>query len=129
MCEIKSGLMKGRVRLSESAGRRKVKKEKKTTAIGGEVCVGKECWVGKEGRHAALCASSKERQIARLREKKRSYVLALCAEGGPGERARKSRPAFSRVILRVRLDRDRKREGKMESRGGKRQRLWVGMLH
>lgn len=62
--------MKGRVRLSsELVGRREVKGEK-TTQSGGEVCMGKECWVGKEGRHAGLCAESKERQIERLREKK-----------------------------------------------------------
>lgn len=55
MCEIKSGLMKGRVRLSELAGRREVKGEK-TTASGGEVCMRKECWVGKEGKtRRALC--------------------------------------------------------------------------
>ena len=68
MCEIKSGLMKGRVRLSELAGRREVKREKMTES-GGEVCMGKECWVGKEGRHVGLCSDSKERQIERLRGK------------------------------------------------------------
>lgn len=51
--------MKGRVRLSELAGRREVKGEK-TTVSGGEVCMRKECWVGKEGRHAGLWAESKE---------------------------------------------------------------------
>ena len=63
MCEIKSGLMKGRVRLSELAGRREVDRERereRERESGGEVCMGKECWVGKEGRHAGLCAKSKE---------------------------------------------------------------------
>lgn len=49
MCEIKSGLMKGRVRLSELAGRREVKGEK-TTASGGEVCKYEERMLGGEGR-------------------------------------------------------------------------------
>lgn len=58
MCEIKSGLMKGRVRLSEVEGRREVDREgERESKRGGEVCMGKECWVGKEGRQArkALC--------------------------------------------------------------------------
>lgn len=37
------------------AGRREVDRES-----GGEVYMGKECWVGKEGRHAGLCAKRKE---------------------------------------------------------------------
>ena len=53
VCEIKSGLMKGRVR---RVGGKSTERES-----GGEVCMGKECWVGKEGRHAGLCAKSKER--------------------------------------------------------------------
>lgn len=70
MCEIKSGLMKGRVRQSELAGRREVDRER-TKESGGEVCTGKECWVGKEGRHAGLCAKSKESERGRERERSR----------------------------------------------------------
>lgn len=68
MREIKSGLMKGRVRLSELAGRREVDRER-TKESGGEVCMGKECWVGKEGRHAGLCAKSKKGERDREIEK------------------------------------------------------------
>lgn len=71
MCEIKSGLMKGRVRLSEVEGRREVDREhgERVSERGGEVCMGKECWVGKAGRHAELCAKSKEIERLGVTEK------------------------------------------------------------
>lgn len=99
MCEIKSGLMKGRVRLSELAGRREVNRKRES---GGEVCMGKECWVGKEGRHAGLCAKSKEGEMERLREGERAQLcLGFIHRGGTGERAQaqKPRPARSRVAF------------------------------
>lgn len=65
--------MKGRVRLSELAGRREVERES-----GGEVCMGKECWVGKEGRHAGLCAKSKEMERLGATEK---LCLGIYARG------------------------------------------------
>lgn len=77
VCEIKSGLMKGRVRLSELAGRREVRKWQS----GGEVCVGKECWVGKEGRHVGLCVNRNVWQIERLRGKNRKLCLGCMRAG------------------------------------------------
>ncbi len=65
---------------------------------GGEVCIGKECWVGKEGRHAGLCAKSKEREMERLGER---LCLGFLHWGGTGVRARaqKPRPARFRVVF------------------------------
>lgn len=72
--EIKSGLMKGRVRLSELAGRREVDRERES---GGEVCMGKECWVGKEGRHAGLCVKSKRESDGEIERERKWLCLRL----------------------------------------------------
>lgn len=82
MCE--SGLMKGRVRLCELADGREVDTQSESEReSGGEVCMGKECWVGKEGRHAGLCAKSKEGEMERLRVRERASAVMswLYAQG------------------------------------------------
>lgn len=60
--------------------------------------MGKECWVGKEGRHAGLCAKSKEMERLGVTEK---LCLGFMHRGGTGERARAQNPhqARSRVVF------------------------------
>lgn len=60
--------------------------------------MGKECWVGKEGRHAGLCAKSKEMERLGVTEK---LCLGFMHKGGTGElaRAQKPGPAWCRVVF------------------------------
>lgn len=48
MCEIKSGLMKGRVRLSELAGRREVDKKRESERAGERSAWGKNAGWGRK---------------------------------------------------------------------------------
>lgn len=78
MCEIKSGLMKGRVRLSEVEGRREVDREGEKEHARGRGLHG-ERMLGGEGRHAKLCAKIKE--IERLGVTEKLWLRFMCWGG------------------------------------------------
>lgn len=99
-CEIKSGLMKGRVRLSELAGRREVNSEREKRA-GERSAWGKNAgWGRKADTQGFVLKAKRERDGAIGRERER-LCLGFMHRGGTGERARAQKPcpALSRVVF------------------------------
>lgn len=99
MCEIKSGLMKGRVRLSELAGRREVDRERKRA--GERSAWGKNAGWGRKADTQGFVLKAKRERDGEIGRERERLCLGFVRRGGIGEwaRAQKPRPARSGVVF------------------------------